>query len=377
MSSSSFMARGWCATIILLTACSGGGRPLAPVSAPGLAPAETPAAGPAARIDQYLVSIYRPGQPGAAVIVVKNGATVLRKAYGDADVGRRVPMTPESQLRIGSVTKQFTAAAIMLLANEGKLALNDDITRFLPGYPTKGKKISIEHLLTHTGGIANFTSQPDFFRTVTMDMTMPQMVQRIMEYPIEFEAGSRFAYTNSGYILLGAIIEKVSGETYADFMARRIFEPLGMHDTAYEGHERGTAVRALGHSPRGGGYGPSAVISMTQPHAGGALVSTVDDLARWDQAISAGKLLPEPSWKAMFAPYRFNDGTLSRYAYGFDVSALHGSPAMAHGGAIPGFLTYALRMPDQKIYVAVLANTDGGMVIPEQVAQRIAAIAMQ
>jgi CubicO group peptidase (beta-lactamase class C family) len=215
-----------------------------------------------------------------------------------ADLAQQRPLTPDTVLRIASLTKQFTATAILMLVDEGKIKLDDDITAYLPDYPTKGKKITIEHLLTHTSGIVSFTSKPDL--DLAKEYTVQQMIDSFKNDPLEFEPGSRYKYNNSGYFLLGAIIEKVSGKTYDKFVEERIFVPLGMTRTAYEGHERTKAERAQGYMHSEQGFVPSAVMSMSVPYAAGALVSTVDDLARWDAAVSSGKLLKASSWHRAF-----------------------------------------------------------------------------
>lgn len=328
----------------------------------------------AAQLDALFKPQFKAGNPGATVIVVKNGKTLLRKAYGAADIDARTPLTPGTVLRLGSITKQFTAVAILLLADEGKLALNDPITRFFPDYPTQGKVITVEHLLTHTSGIVSFTGKPDYVGNMAKDMTVAQMIDGFKNDPLEFEPGTKFAYNNSGYFLLGAIIEKVSGMSYASFLEQRIFTPLGMKDTAYEGHERSTAPRAAGYSAKDGGFGPTERLSMTQPYAAGSLVSTVDDLAKWDAAISAGKLLKPASWKLAFTPYKLNPEKSTDYGYGWGIGTLQGVPAVEHGGGINGFQTYALRLPQQKVFVAVLANTDSGNANPEVLAKKAAAL---
>lgn len=341
------------------------------------APAAAEAAQPlAARLEAAIAPYYKTNEPGATVIVVKDGKTILRKGYGIADTAGMKPMSADMSMRLGSITKQFTAVAILMLAEEGKLALTDDITRFFPDYPTRGKRITVEHLLTHTSGIASYTSRPEYLLTMSRDLTVGQMIDSFKNDPLEFEPGTRYRYNNSGYFLLGAIVEKVSGQPYATFLEQRIFAPLGMENTAYEGFERGKAPRAAGHTPGEKGYGPSAALSMTQPYAAGALVSTVDDLARWDAAIAAGKLLKPASWQRAFTPYRLADGKSTGYGYGWAVSELQGTPAVGHGGGINGFSTYALRLPQQQVFVAVLSNADSGVANPGMVANRAAAIAM-
>ena len=330
----------------------------------------------AASIDASIGQHYKADMPGATVIVVKDGKPLFRKAYGMADTAARKPMSPDMVLRLGSITKQFTAVAILMLAEEGKLALTDDITRFFPDYPTGGKSITVEHLLTHTSGIVSYTSKPGYMVGMAKDMSVAAMIDSFKNDPLDFEPGTSYRYNNSGYFLLGAIIEKVSGQPYAKFVEQRIFVPLGMQDTAYEGHERGKAPRALGHTRDGEGYGAATALSMTQPYAAGSLVSTVDDLARWDAAIAQGKLLKATSWQRAFTPYTLASGKSTGYGYGWEMGRLQGAPIVAHGGGINGFSTFALRLPEQKVFVAVLTNADGGLVNPGFVARKAAAIAI-
>ena len=352
------------------------------LSTSGLAQAQKPSATAAAsqplaaQLDALLAPQFKPGDPGATVIVVKDGKTVLRKAYGMADVAAKVPLTPATTLRLGSITKQFTAVAILMLADEGRLALNDPITRFFPDFPMQGKVITVEHLLTHTSGIVSYTGKPGFGATMTRDFSVAEMIDGFKNDPLEFEPGTRFHYNNSGYFLLGAIIEKVSGQPYARFLERRIFAPLGMNDTAYEGFERSRAPRAVGHTATDKGFAHSEPLSMSQPYAAGALVSTVDDLATWDAAIQAGQLLTPASWKRAFTSYRMAPDRTANYGYGWHIGKLQGVPMIEHGGGINGFSTHALRIPDRKVYVAVLTNSDSGPANPGLVARKAAGIAI-
>lgn len=331
----------------------------------------------AARIDAAIAPYYQADGPGATVIVTRDGKPLLRKAYGMGDVAGKVVMQPAMSQRIGSLTKQFTATAILMLADEGKLALSDPITKFLPDYPVRGKTITIEHLLTHTSGIVSYTGKPGFGELVARHMSVAEMIAFFKDDPLNFEPGSAYAYNNSGYFLLGAIIEKVSGLSYGKFLEQRIFEPLGMTQTAYEGMERGPVLRAAAHSKSATGFGPSSFMSMSLPYAAGSLVSSVDDLARWDAAISGGKLLRPATWARAFTPYTLSGGASTHYGYAWHIGSLRGSPAIAHGGNIVGYAAYAVRLPQEKVYVAVLVNADSGMpVSPELVAKKAAAIAI-
>ena len=352
------------------------------LSNPMLAQAQQPATKASAalplagKLDALFKPQYKAEDPGATVIVIKNGKTVFRKAYGAADVAAKTPLTPGTVLRLGSITKQFTAVAILMLAEEGKLALNDPITRFFPDYPTQGKVITIEHLLTHTSGIVSYTGKSGYVAAMAKDLTVAQMIDGFKNDPLEFEPGTQFRYNNSGYFLLGAIVERVSGTSYASFLEQRIFTPLGMKDTAYEGVERSNAPRATGYSAQDKGFAPAQPLSMSQPYAAGALVSTVDDLAKWDAAIAAGKLLKPASWKQAFTPYKLSPEKSTGYGYGWGVGTLQGTPVVDHGGGINGFRTHALRLPQQKVFVAVLSNADSGNANPEVLAKKAAALAI-
>ena len=331
---------------------------------------------PASSYESSLASHFKADAPGAALIVTKNGQLLFRKAYGMASLESGQALNADMSLRLGSITKQFTAVAILQLVDEGKLALSDDITKYLPDFPKKDKPITIEHLLTHTSGIPSYTGKRSFDRNMADDKTVAQMIDTFKNDRLEFVPGERYKYNNSGYFLLGAIIEKISGKRYADYMAQHIFEPLGMKDTAHEGFERSKAVAARGYRPAGGKFEPHAPLSMTQPYAAGSLVSTVDDLARWDAAIGAGKLLKAGTWKQAFTPYKLADGTSTGYGYGWVMSKVQGSDVIAHGGGINGFSSYAMRFPAEGVYVAVLSNTEGGMASSEMIATKAAAIAI-
>ncbi|MGH9971179.1 MAG: serine hydrolase domain-containing protein, partial [Pyrinomonadaceae bacterium] len=189
-------------------------------------------------INEALEKTFKPDEPGAAVIAVKDGKVIFRKGYGLANVELGVPVEPDMVFRLGSVTKQFTAVAILMLAEQNKLSLDDDITKFLPDYATKGHKITIEQLLTHTSGIKNYTSLPEWLSGWRKDMTVKEIIDLFKDQPMDFAPGERWSYSNSGYILLGAIIEKVSGQTYQEFIEKNIFTPLGMKHSYYDNTAR-------------------------------------------------------------------------------------------------------------------------------------------
>ena len=327
-------------------------------------------------IDAAVAAQFKANEPGATIIVTRDGKMIFRKAYGMANLEQKTALTPEMTFRLGSVTKQFTAVAIMMLADQGKLAVSDDIRKYLPDYPIHDKVINIEHLLTHTSGIPGYTSLPGFQKVMKDDTSMAKMIDFFKDAPLQFDPGTRFEYSNSGYFLLGSIIEKVSGQTYAEFLAKNIFEPLGMQHTAYEGYERNKTKRVDGYSRGKDGYVKAEAISMGWPYAAGALVSNVDDLALWDAAISAGKLLRPATWKQTFTPYKLSDGKSAGYAYGWFIRKIQGHDSIEHGGGIPGFVTHVIRIPEDKVYVAILINQDSPTASPNYWAEKIAAIAI-
>jgi CubicO group peptidase (beta-lactamase class C family) len=343
-----------------------------------LAPAQAsetsdPAAGD---LDSIVQSAYSPDAPGAAIIVVLKGKILYRGARGLANIELGVPLRPESVFRIGSVTKQFTAAAILLLAEQGKLALSDPITKFLPDYPVQGHLVTIQHLLSHTSGIRNYTELPQWQSTTRNDVSVQQLIGAFKGEPFDFAPGDRWKYSNSGYILLGAIIEKVSGQTYADFLRSQIFEPLAMKNSRYENLAQITPGRVAGYMSQGGEWRNADYLSMSQPYSAGAIVSTVDDLARWDAAIENAELLKKASWQRACSSFALTDGTPTRYGAGWIIGRVGPVATVEHGGGINGFNAYVLRAPAEQLYVAVLANASPPQTPPQDAAVRLAARAL-
>ena len=328
----------------------------------------------AAAVDEMLEKTYKPNEPGAAVIVVRDGKVVLRKGYGKANMELGVPVEPDMIFRTGSITKQFTAAAILMLAEQGKLSLDDDVIKFLPDYPTKGQKITIEHLLTHTSGIKSYTSMPEWLPLWRKDMQISELIGVFKDQPMDFAPGERWAYNNSAYVLLGAVIEKASGQSYADFIEKNIFAPLGMKNSFYDDTARLIPRRVAGYSKGKDGFINAAYLSMTQPHAAGSLVSSVDDLALWDAALYTEKLLKQESLKRAWTTSKLNNGKATNYGYGWSISSYEGHPVIEHSGGIPGFASYAIRMPNDRVYVAALTNRD--FESPGRTVLKIAALAV-
>jgi CubicO group peptidase (beta-lactamase class C family) len=325
-------------------------------------------------IDALVEQTYKPDEPGAAVIVVKEGETVYRMGRGMANLELDVPIQPDMVFRIGSLTKQFTAVAVLMLAEQGKLAVDDPITRFLPDYPTGGRLITVKHLLTHTSGIKSYTTMPEWIPLRRKDFSLQELIDFFKDQLPVSEPGERWAYNNSGYILLGAIIEKVSCLTYEQFLQQNIFEPLGMKDSYYDNPARVIPRRVAGYSKDPDGFRNADYLSMTQPYAAGALLSTVDDLALWDAALYTGKLLKASTLEQAHASHFLSDGRPTAYGYGWVIAGYQGNRFIEHSGGINGFRSHAIRLPDDHIYAAVLSNN--GWLSPETLTFKIAALAM-
>jgi D-alanyl-D-alanine carboxypeptidase len=351
---------------LLLTLSAPPARAAAPAATSGLA----------AYADKALAAVYPSGQPGAAAIVVQDGKVLLRKGYGMANLELGVPSSPEMVFELGSVTKQFTAAAILLLQERGKLSVTDDITKYLPDFPTHGQTITIENLLTHTSGIPSYTGLPEWYAKIREDLKPAEVIALFKDKPLEFNPGERWAYDNSGFFLLGAIIEKVSGQSYEQFVEQEIFQKLGMTHSRYGHADELIPRRASGYSKDDKGFHNADYISMTSPYAAGALMSTVDDLAIWDRALSGETLLRKASLDRMFTTAKLKSGLPVQYGFGMGVFDLAGRHVQMHGGDIPGFTTVVARAPAERLFVAILSNNEAADPRPDEVALRIVAKAL-
>jgi D-alanyl-D-alanine carboxypeptidase len=303
------------------------------------------------RAEAYIGAYVKQGKFSGAVLIAKDGKPVLRKAYGLADREWEIPNTPDGKFRIGSITKQFTALAVLQLVDAGKVKLDDPVKKYYEGAPPTWEKITVHHLLSHTSGIPSYTGLPNFFRDKSREPLKPEgIVKLTQDKPLEFEPGTKYAYNNTGYVLLGYIIEKVSGQDYATYMRTHIFEPLGMQNSGYDSHTTILKKRVRGYSPDGKN---AAYLDMSLPFSAGALYSTVDDLLIWDQALTSGKLVSKESYEKMFTP------VLNNYAYGWVVNTFGGRKEMGHGGGINGFNTFFIRYPAEQVAIAVFSNING------------------
>jgi len=301
-----------------------------------------------------------------SVLLAKGDTVILSKGYGSANLEWDIPNTPTTKFRLGSITKQFTATCVLLLEERGKWKVSDPVKKYLPDAPAAWDKITIFHLLTHTSGIPSFTGFPDYADSEAKSTTPMELVKRFRDKPLEFEPGTKWNYSNSGYVLLGYLLEKVSGQSYQEFVQQNIFTPLGMKDSGYDSNTAIIHHRASGYTPSTkGGIVNAGFINMTVPFSAGALYSTTEDLMKWERGLFGGKLLSSASLKEMTTPFKQN------YAFGLAVSSVNGRKKIDHGGGIEGFNTELAYWPDDQLTVVVLGNLNGNA--PDQIAAQLAA----
>tara|TARA_R110002020_G_scaffold358857_2_gene571508 strand:+ start:18564 stop:19679 length:1116 start_codon:yes stop_codon:yes gene_type:complete len=309
------------------------------------------------KIDSLLETTFTPDGPGAVFLVAKAGEPIYRKAFGKANLELNVSMTPENVFEIGSMTKQFTAISILMLLEQGKLQLDDEITKFIPDYPTQGKRITVHHLLTHTSGIKSFTSMKSLRAIERQDLTPAELIDFFKNEPMDFEPGEEFKYNNSGYVVLGYIIEKLSGKTFADFVQDNIFQKLGMNSSQYASHSQVIENRAYGYHQKEE-YVNKNYISLSLPYSSGSLMSTVDDMLKWNEVLKKNSLIKAETKASAFENHTLNNGDKINYGYGWHISNIANSPSLEHGGSIFGFKSMGVYLPEEDIYVIGLSNCD-------------------
>ena len=306
-----------------------------------------------ARMEQVIQSHVAAGTFMGTVLVARDGNVVVDKAYGMANLELDVPNTPDTKFRLGSVTKQFTAAAILLLEERGQLKIDAPVKTYLPEAPMAWDRVRVFNLLTHTAGIPNFTAFATYNEFKGTARSADGIVSLFKDRDLEFGPGEKYNYSNSGYVALGAIIEKVSGQSYEKFIQDNIFTPLGMRDSGYDSNTAIIKRRASGYIKTPTGYTNSGYIHMSIPHGAGALYSTTRDLLKWQQALFGGKLISKASLDRMLTPFK-ND-----YGLGVISMVTKGRRVVMHGGGIDGFNTQLAYYPDSKTTIVVLSNVNG------------------
>jgi CubicO group peptidase (beta-lactamase class C family) len=305
------------------------------------------------KMDTLLAAYAKEGKFNGAVLVAHKGNVLYQKGFGYKDATQKLPVDANTIFPTGSITKQFTAAVIMQLQQEGKLSVTDKLSKYFTGF-TNGDKITIEHLLTHTSGVYNYTNDSLWWKE---DQTKPrsqaQMLELFKKYPSDFEPGTNFNYSNSGYSILGYIIEKVTGKPYEQVMRERILQPLNMTNSGFDYTRLASPAKAKGYLVAKDKINPATIVDSTITYAAGSLYSTLNDLYKWERAIATNKILQPASWKAVFTPYK------RKYGYGWNIDSTHGRFTTAHSGGLPGFTSYLLRFPQEELVVIMLDNTTG------------------
>lgn len=323
-------------------------------------------------IDDMLGKIYLENKPGASVVVINGNQTIFRKSYGMADIELNVPMADNMVFRIGSLTKQFTAASIMKLFEQNKIALSDPIDKYLPNFPTHGHTITIENLLTHTSGIGNFTNlEKVMMETTEKGLTVDQIIKYFENEPREFDPSREYKYSNPGYILLGAIIEKISGMTFQEFVKTEIFTPLEMENSYYGDEVAIIPRRVNGYHRVEDGFTNSEHFNSAIPHAAGGLVSSMDDLLKWNDSFHSGEVVSLSSYQKMTTPFTLRSGNATEYGYGVEILKTSSGDLIAHQGGIFGFQSFIGTLPNMGLQIIILTNTDNPSIFPNEVADKI------
>lgn len=327
------------------------------------------------KIDSLLLNVFKDKNgPGGAFLVAKEGKIIYEKAYGKSNIELESDLSPENVFQLGSITKQFTAIATLMLEEQGKLKVTDPISKYIPDYPA-GDKITIHHLLTHTSGIKDFTKMKGLREIAQKDLSPKDMVDFFKNEPVDFTPGERFEYNNSGYVVLGYIIELVSGTTYEEYINKNIFEKIGMSHSRYASDVAIVKKRAYGYQKKESGYVNKTRISFTVPFSSGSLMSTVGDMLKWQNALNQNLLLEAKTLKKAFTKYKLNNGEEFTYGYGWHLKEINGILVREHGGSVFGFKTMGVYIPSEGIYVIGMTNCDCNS--PTQVTEDIAFITMK
>lgn len=338
-----------------------------------IAAAVSPASARADAVDDLLTGeIQKRHVPGLSVAVLRDGKIIKTGAYGFADLELNVPVTPTSVFQIQSITKTFTAAAVLMLVEEGKIALDDRISKHLEDTPDSWKNITIRHLLTHTSGIRDFINEPT--ASLRLDVTETEVLEAMAAVPLKFTPGERYAYSNTNYHLLAMILRKHTGKWYGDFLAERIFAPLGMTNTRPLNLKAIIPGRVSGYLWTGQGYRKGEFVAESiLSYGGGGVLSTAPDMAHWAEAMMSAKLLKPETIREAWTPARFNNGGTSTYGLGWAVASVEGHREVNHGGAHgTGFTSFLAIYPEDRLAVVVLLNRTG--LDPSQIARLVASV---
>ncbi len=311
-------------------------------------------------VDSLLSTHFRVDAPGCVVLIAKKGQVIYKKAFGSADLELNVAIRPDMIFRLGSITKQYTAVAILQLVEEGKISLQDSIQTFIKSFPSKGHTITVENLLTHTSGIIDYQKLdvhiPFSWR---IDFPPKQIVDSLARHPLEFSPGTQFSYSNSNFFLLGYIIQIVSGMSYPEYMRRNIFAPIGLVNTYYDDANEIIPNRVRGYLMNDSGkYQNAEYVATSQAYSAGALMSNAEELFNWHQALYSGKLIKLGTLEKALTPFKLSDSTVTKYGYGWYINPTDGIKSIEHAGMIDGFRSNEIYLPDENIFIATLFNCE-------------------
>jgi len=333
--------------------------------------------------DLLLSKDYPTSGTGAAALVAVNGNVIYKKAFGKANLELGVNMTPNNIFEIGSISKQFTAVSILMLVEQGKLKLGDEITKYIKDYPTHGHSITIHHLLTHTSGIGSFTASDEWYNNRKKDYTKQELINLFKKLPMLYAPGEKYLYSNTGYFLLGAVIEEISKKTYVEFINEYIFKPLEMKNSYYESRSKIILNRVSGYDNvkdlidedfQKSETVNGEILNFSHFDGAGAILSTVNDLFLWNRAIRNNKLINEENKIKAFTNYQLIDGKNTNYGYGWAIDEINGTSSIEHNGGTFGFRSNCIYLPKDDVFVVVLSNRTYST--PDYISTKMAAIAI-
>ena len=320
------------------------------------------------RFDEYMNATVKLGRFNGYVLVAREGKTIFSKGYGMANFEDDVPVTVQTKFRLASITKSFTALAVMRLQEKGKLSLQDSICKYLSDCPDVWKLVTVRGLLNHTSGIPDYAAAPDFMRTISLPLTSDELIAHFKNQPLQSAPGAQFAYSNSNYILLGRIIEKVSGQPYAAFLRENIFTPLGMKNSGYDDNSTLLKHRAMGYIKQTDKIVNARYMDMSNAYAAGGLYSTAEDLLLWNQSLETEKLVSKKSLDEIFTPGKGNVG------YGWFISRESKRLSVFQGGLNSGFAASIIRYPEERVCIILLNNFENAAPFFARIERDLAAI---
>ncbi len=311
------------------------------------------------KLDELLSTQFKTSGPGCEILVAKKGSIVYKKAFGNANIELNVPMKPDMVFKLGSITKQFTAVAILQLVEQNKISLQDSLQKYIKDFPPKGHIITIENLLTHTSGITDYM-QLDYAdkNAERNDYDPQQVIDKFKMLPLEFEPGTQFKYSNSGYYLLGYIIEKISGKNFETYLQDNILTPLDLNHTYFDRSNTIIPGRVDGYRKDNSDYKNADYWSMTIAYSAGELISNAEDLFKWHKGLYSYKILQKETLEKAHTPFKLKDGTVTEYGYGWILKNVSGIKSIEHGGAITGFRTNEIYFPAEDIFITTLFNCE-------------------